>query len=173
MIRKSAIIRASDIADDRTATFIASDATPDRYGDTIQVDGWDVSEFKNNPQFLDGKHFKAQSLFTPEGMDDFADKCYRFLKGGFLNAVSVGFMPIKQEPIYDDDGRYMGTNFIKQSLLELSLVPIPANPNAVQVARSMNFSRDDLDLLFDHDSVKRELAASRREMELLRLRLSD
>ena len=29
--------------------FVLSDATPDRYGDTIQADGWDLANFKKNP----------------------------------------------------------------------------------------------------------------------------
>ncbi|MBW1673996.1 MAG: HK97 family phage prohead protease [Deltaproteobacteria bacterium] len=188
IVHKSTTIK--EVHDDRTATFVASDDSVDRYGDVIDAKGWDVKDFNKNPQFLfghnsqslpigkvlktwvSGNQFKAKVTFLPAGMDEFADKCFELLKGGFLNAVSVGFMPVKREPIYDDEGRYKGSHFLKQSLLELSLVPIPANSNAVQVARSFNLSTKDYDLLFAHDSVDKAVANSRTEIENLKLRLS-
>src|ERR1043165_1246225 len=53
---------------------------------------------------------------------------YGLYKGGFLNAVSVGFIPIRgdngsQEKAYR-------RKFLEQELLEVSAVSIPANPNA-------------------------------------------
>jgi hypothetical protein len=54
---------------------------------------------------------------------------------GILRAVSVGFAPIERKPL--DDG---GVRFTKQELLETSLVSIPANPAAVQLAKSLNVS---------------------------------
>ncbi len=61
---------------------------------------------------------------------------YGLYKGGFLNAVSVGFIPLKWE-----DGGGSGTNaqsapaprrrYIEQELLEVSAVAIPANPDAL------------------------------------------
>ena len=109
-VYKSTFIKS--VNDDRTARFVASDESVDRYGDIVLASGWDVSNFKENPQFLfghkssqlpigrvvktwqAGKKFMADVEFTPEGMDEFADKCFKFLKAGFLRAVSVGFMPI-------------------------------------------------------------------------------
>lgn len=188
-VYKSTIVK--QVNDDRTATFIASDDSVDRYGDIVHADGWDVKDFKKNSQFLfghkssalpigkvlrtwvEGNKFMAKVTFLPEGLDEFADKCYKLLKGGFLNAVSVGFMPTKQEPIYNDDGRYTGTRFLKQSLLELSLVPIPANSNALQVARSLDFSEKQLGLLFAPDAGCAEVTNSRKRLETLKLRLSN
>jgi len=192
VVHKSTHIKA--VGDDRTATFIASDDSVDRYGDVIEANGWDTSQFKSNPQFLfghdsrsfpigkvlrtwvDGNKFMAKVTFLPKGMDEFADKAFAMLKAGFLNAVSVGFQPKKQEPIYDDDGHWKGTHFIEQSLLELSLVPIPANANAVQVARSLHFSTKDLGLFFAPDTGnddKHIVKNARSELDTLKLRLSD
>jgi hypothetical protein len=63
----------------------------------------------------------------------FADTIFNLYRGKFLNAVSVGFIPLEQpEPILDADGRSTGGyEFTSQELLELSAVPIPANPEAV------------------------------------------
>lgn len=188
-IYKSTLIESVN-EDDRTARFVASDESTDRYGDIVMASGWDVSDFKNNPQFLfghkshqlpigrvtntwtKGSAFMADVEFTPLGLDDFADKCFRYLKLKFLRAVSVGFMPISREPMYDDEGRYTGTKFLKQALLELSLVPLPANANALEVAKGIGFSEKDLDLLFQPDIGRKDVQNARFELENLQLRHS-
>lgn len=52
------------------------------------------------------------------------------LKYKLLDAVSIGFRSIESEPI---KGSY-GTRFTKWEMLELSLVGVPANPEAVVTA---------------------------------------
>ena len=187
---KSTVIKEFN-EEDRTARFIASDDSVDRYGDIVEASGWDTKDFVNNPQFLfghrssalpigsvtrtwrKGNQFMADVEFAPAGLDKFADKCFAFLKAGLLRAVSVGFVPISREPMYDDEGRWIGTHFLKQSLLELSLVPLPANTNALQVAKSLELSDQELDLFFSADTSKLyEVANARSELEVLRMRLS-
>jgi phage head maturation protease len=53
--------------------------------------------------------------------DSFAKEIYRKYKDGFLNAFSVGFIPLEAEE----------NTYTKSELLEISAVPIPANPNAI------------------------------------------
>ena len=184
---KSATLKGVD-SEERTARFVASDESIDRYGDIVVVNGWRTDNFEKNPQFLfghqsnqlpigrvdrtwkDGSRFMADVSFLPAGFDDFADKCFRMVKDGFLNAVSVGFQPIKQEPRYDDDGRYIGTKFLEQELLELSLVPIPANANAVQAAKAFGLTdiqREQMFLSADIGKAQRDQARGR--IDLLRL----
>ncbi len=46
--------RATDLdatEDDRTIRFVASDETVDRYGDVVSVEGWQLANYKKNPQF--------------------------------------------------------------------------------------------------------------------------
>ena len=74
--------------------------------------------------------------------------------------------------MYDDEGRYIGSKFLKQELLELSLVPVPANANALQVAKDFNFSTHDLDLLFQSDKGLHGVQNARYELETLKLRHS-
>ena len=57
-------------------------------------------------------------------------------KAGVLSAVSVGFRPIDAEPI--KNGR--GVLWKAWELLELSLVAVPSNPNAVVMERA--FGKD-------------------------------
>jgi len=54
---------------------------------------------------------------------------YGLYKGGFLNAVSVGFIPIRWDNGSQDKG--YRRKFLEQELLEVSAVSIPANPNAL------------------------------------------
>ena len=56
----------------------------------------------------------------------------RLAKTGILGAVSVGFRPIEWTPT-----RGGGQTFTAWELLELSLCPIPCDPDALVIARSM------------------------------------
>lgn len=58
------------------------------------------------------------------------NEAWHSIKYRLLDAVSIGFKPIEAEPI---QGSY-GTRFKKWELLELSLVGVPANPDAVITA---------------------------------------
>ena len=70
----------------------------------------------------------------------FVDTIYNMYKNGFLNASSVGFRGLKSAPREDEADRPMwmrGLRFTEQELVELSLVPVPANAEALVSARSM------------------------------------
>ena len=62
-----------------------------------------------------------------------------------MRAVSVGFRPKKSKPRPETD---YGLFYTKAELFEVSLVSVPANPNALAVAKSLNISRDTIDLVF-------------------------
>ena len=133
---------------DHALDFTISTASVDRMGDTIAVDGWKLDRFLKNPVVLwahdsgelpvgkasnvriDGGALKASVEFTPPGVVSRNDQILELYKGGFLNATSVGFLPIKWN-FAEDPARKMGIDFIEQELLEFSLVPIPANPDAL------------------------------------------
>lgn len=122
-------------------TFKASDATLDRYGEKIEAKGWELGDYQKNPVFqanhsysVDdtiGKVIKSEvrdgALFqTVEFAVDISDRAkriYELYKGGYLRAVSVGFIPIE----WDEKSM----THKKQTLLELSAVAVPANPNAL------------------------------------------
>lgn len=59
--------------------------------------------------------------------DEFATKIRNKVKNGYIDSVSIGFMPVKNESI---DGRLHWTEW---ELLENSFAPIPANSNAVRI----------------------------------------
>jgi HK97 family phage prohead protease len=181
----------TDISDEeRTATFIASDETVDRYGDVVSVKGWDLANFRRNPVFLwmhsqfqpigkvkkigvEGDKLLATVRFFDPGDSKTADDLWRLVKKRLLRAVSVGFTVKSDEdiePIRDDSERVTGFRFLRQELLELSLVSVPANPNALQVARSMDTPLDLLAQAMPLDAlVQREQLEARQRLARLRL----
>jgi HK97 family phage prohead protease len=150
---RKAFIAEVKAMDDRALDFVISSAAVDRMGDTIAVDGWDLGNYRKNPVVLwahdasqmpvakasnirieDGK-LKARAEFMPAEISAFAESVFRALKGGFLSAVSVGFAPVKYA-FSDEPGRSFGIDFLQQELLEFSVCPVPANPEALIEARS-------------------------------------
>lgn len=144
--------KAADI-ESRTVDFIISTAAVDRMGDTIKVDGWRLDTFRKNPVVLwahdstalpiaraanvrieDGK-LKARAEFPPKGTTSMSDSVFDMLRLGFLNATSVGFSPVKYV-FSEDKDRKFGIDFLEQELLEFSVVPIPANAEALIEARA-------------------------------------
>lgn len=137
----------------RTQRFVFSDATIDHAGDSIDPKGWDTSIFKRNPVALfshmswDPPIGRASNVsvmndqlvgdieFASADVYEFADTIFRLVKGGFLNAVSVGFKP-KEWAFTSDKNRPYGIDFKKQTLLEISVCAVPCNPAALGEARS-------------------------------------
>jgi HK97 family phage prohead protease len=180
----------------RRISFVASDESVDRYGDIIRVAGWQLDTYRTNPLLLfghdasavpigkvvnigvTGKQLVAEAEFRPEGDSAFADDVWKAVDGGFLNAVSVGFMPTKEpRPIWKDGDRdkgYLtGFEFISQELLELSVVPVPANPQALAIARGLGFSAEVQRRLFVNDeraSARVDAERRARSITLARLR---
>ena len=145
--------------------FVLSDETPDRIGDIIMAAGWQLANFKRNPIALfghrgdfpigtwrnlrvEGTALRGELVVAPEGTSERIDEIRRLVNAGILRAVSVGFRPSAYEALKDGDGNFTGYRFTKQELLETSLVSIPANPNALAVAKSLNVSRATIDLVF-------------------------
>lgn len=129
----------------RVLRFIGSDETLDRASDVMTLDGWELDNYIKNPVFLFGHDYSQPPIgkaigvsITEKGLEfdiefadketyPFADTIHRLFKGGFMKAVSVGFIP--KESHYDPKAN---KNYItKKELLELSAVSVPANPNAV------------------------------------------
>lgn len=175
---------------DRRIRFIASDESVDRYGDIIRVAGWDLAAFKKNSVLLFGhqssalpvgkvadvfvekKQLIADCEFMPEGMSPRADEIWRAVDGGFLNASSVGFLPTEMpNPIWKNDdeesGIITGFEFVAQELLELSVVPVPANPAALAVARSLAISDATQRLIFEPDDCVPARAAADHRARLI------
>lgn len=120
--------------DDRILEFIGSTADVDRYGDVIEVDGWELKHYLKNPQFLWAHNYSVPPVGTTrkvakaDGALAFQvyfpkdeeinvagwpshvptpETVYKLYLGGFLRATSVGFQGLEIEPILgepDDQG---------------------------------------------------------------------
>ncbi|TYL87427.1 phage major capsid protein [Bradyrhizobium cytisi] len=148
--------------------FVLSDETPDRMDDIIMSDGWQLSNFKKNPIALFGhqssfpigtwktvrvvdKQLRGVLELAPLGTSERIDEIRRLVEADILRAVSVGFRPIETKPREETD---WGVFFTKAELVETSVVSVPANPNALAVAKSLNISPATIDLVFAGKGTK-------------------
>ena len=117
-------------------------------------------------------HQLADCLFRPEGDSQLSDDVWRAVEGGFLRAVSVGFTPTGPiNELVDSAGNWIGYEFTSQELLELSVVPVPANPQALAVAKSLGIADATARLLFTPDPravAQVAVDARRRSIDLLK-----
>jgi HK97 family phage prohead protease len=150
-----AVVRDAAAPVDAPVTMVLSTAAVDRVGDTIAVDGWDLENYKRNPVVLWAHDSSAPSIGRMvnlrvesgalKGDVIFASKEYEFaatieklVRGGFLNAGSVGFRPLKYAFNEEraSDGWFPPCDFIQQELLEHSVCPVPCNPEALVAGKS-------------------------------------
>jgi HK97 family phage prohead protease len=127
-------------------TVIVSNATTDRYGESITMEGIDLTQIKRNPVVLWGHQYsqlpigKIIKLWRSNGnlyatirldydIYDFANIVYQMILRGTINAVSIGGLVKK----WSDD--YMTIEELE--MVEVSVVPVGANPDALVVAKSM------------------------------------
>jgi HK97 family phage prohead protease len=134
-------------------SFVASSATPDRYGDIIDVKGWVLDNYKRNNVILlnhdsnqlpiarGNVYVRNDKLIVDvefDSEDERAKEVERKVKAGFMNAVSVGFRPLesKSRSELPEDNKYYGQRgmyYSKAELLEVSIVTIPANGEATML----------------------------------------
>lgn len=136
-------------SDRRAIAVTASTDAIDSWGEVVDQ-SWDLSRYERNPIVLwqhdrcepigtaenvrieDGA-LKATLVLAPEGVTEDADKAWALIEAGILRAVSVGFVP--------RDIRYEKRNGVEVAVLannelrEISIVSLPANPDAVIEAR--------------------------------------
>ena len=151
--------QAKQTTQDKPIKFVASTASPDRYGDVVDQKGWDLRAYNRNPVVLfnhnpaqmpigKGKAYVENEQLMLEvefdQKDDMAKTIEQKVRDGFINAVSVGFQPSKtiarsslptDHPYHGKSGQY----FQASELLEVSIVTIPANNEATL---SKQFSRE-------------------------------
>lgn len=143
-------------AEKRSARFTMTSEAVDRYGDIVVQNGLDITRFLENPQGLlfhnsrawpagtwsdivknlTGRPKRTEGTFNflPEGTDEDADRAARHVAVGSIRTVSIGFAPDwdQIELILDDEEEWItGIKFNASELLECSLVPIPAQPDAL------------------------------------------
>jgi HK97 family phage prohead protease len=168
----SKLVQKTHAAEVQGMEFILSDETPDRMGDVITAGGWMLDNFNKNPIALfnhradfpvgrwnklrvDGGALRGHLQMAPAGTSDRIDEIRKLIDAGILRAVSVGFKEIESEPLDPKDKMgWNGKRFLRQELVETSLVSVPANPNALAVAKSLRVSTETLNLVFKPSSAR-------------------
>ncbi len=144
-------MKAAD--EDHTFEVIASTEGQDRDGEVVMQDGIDLTNYLKNPVILFGHDYwslpigKATEVFRKDGQtivrgifatkeaNPVAEQCRLLYQQGILKAVSIGFIP----------KRYEGNRIVECELLELSFVPVPANPEALSMlnyAKSLGIEKE-------------------------------
>jgi len=147
----------------RVIRFVASDDTLDRYGEVVLPRGVDFSNFAKNAPLMAfhdysmwpiGKNVagevRGNQLFLDAEFDSAeddpeAEKVFRKIKSRTVKTGSIGFIPTKfitpgeatkskaDKDLFD---QYAGARriYTNWEIIEFSIVPIPANPNALAAA---------------------------------------
>ncbi len=137
----------------RLVRYVFSSGEVARDGHTIAPNGWALDAFRANPVALFAHDSSAPPVgrvteigvsagalrgaitFADAETYPFADTVYRLVKGGYLSAASVSWMPLEWR-YSTDKSRMGGIDFIRQELLEVSVVPVPSDTSALVTARS-------------------------------------
>lgn len=179
----------------REVTIAFSTEGVDRDGDIIRQRGLDFKAFKLNPVVLFAHNGRALPIgrsmkifqtdnrtrsvsvdrFTPPDLNELGDTVFRMLthETPFLNAASIGFRPTKFENREVSEGEAQGfffpTEFIKSEKLEHSIVPVPANAEALVAAKSAGINLGPIkawaEEMLDMDKAMKDGVLSRENIE--------
>ena len=143
-----ATIKTKDLGDGEIEIIVAT-SNLDRHGEKINLDGMDLKKYLKNPVvqwahdyslppigkavklWREGKKLIAKMKFAIEE-NAFAKTIYQLVKGGYINAASIGFIAYEMND----------NTFTKSEMIEFSIVPIPANSEALVLAKSMGIDTD-------------------------------
>lgn len=160
-------------ADEFTA--VASSEAEDRQGEVVDIKAWNLKNFKNNPMMLwMHDHTKPLGKATRVWVDkatnqlrfkgtistatEWGKAAKQLMDEGILNSFSVGFRALEID----------GNRITKAELYEISLVTVPANPEARLLAiKSLNEAG------FDDDIVKELTTGSQEEVSQLKEQLKE
>jgi HK97 family phage prohead protease len=148
----------SSSSSEHDGTFVLNEESPDRAEDIIEVAGWDLAGFKRNPIALwqhdadrpvgywknlrtVGKQLIGDLKLASTRLGQMAKQ---LIEDNVLRAVSVGFRPLEYVPIEGTNGYRIKS----AELLEVSLVSVPAHPNALRISKQLGLSQSERDLIF-------------------------
>jgi hypothetical protein len=145
----------------RWVDVVASTDTLDGHGDIVEQ-SFDLKRYKKNPVVLflhnafgyfdgarpedflpigkgenvkvTGGQLEARIVFASEKASPIAERIFHQFKEGSLNAVSIGFKPGKVTRTENADTGKVTYRLANNELFEISVVPIPSNPDAVAKA---------------------------------------
>lgn len=141
-----------EITTEKNGTFrvIMTTDKKDRDGEIIKIDGWNFENFMKNPVVLYGHNYWwleniigrvdkiyrtgnqwiAEGKFASQEANPKAQMVRRLYDEKIIQSVSVGFIIKGRDPTDD-------SIITSAELIELSFVPIPANPDAVDIIKAL------------------------------------
>ena len=140
--------------EDRVIEFIATSEIIDYDGEIIKTEGLDIKGIKKNKSFLwshkqgdlpvgkiisikkDGKDVIGKAQLTSEEEYPFGYTVYKLIRGGYINNVSMSFIPDYSTVEYKDIKGKQVRIINNSTLLEISAVNIGANKNAMITSKS-------------------------------------
>ena len=155
-LQANAALKVSSVDEDsRTVVAVISSASVDRDKEVLLPKGANFDNYLKNPVVLWGHQSSdppiGKALWVKRGQKQITAKVkfattergeeiWELFKGGYLNAFSVGFIPLKGHQPTPDEIRKMPewaeARFVydEWELLEFSPVTVPANPDALRLA---------------------------------------
>lgn len=178
--------------EDGTYEFVMSEETVDRDGEIIEIDGWELKEYKDNSILLFGhrhdipgigkvgrvvkeindgkKQLVAKKVrFASPGIYELADVVHGLVDDEIVKATSVGFQPLERIYPTEEDNKKEKVKPVRvrtkrSSLYELSIVNVGAHPAALRIKSAI----DKATLEYrgkDIDSVQARFFADQKEID--------
>lgn len=134
---------------ERKHLFTITTGAVDRDRDVVKPEGIRLENYRKNPVVLWAHRSselpigKAESIITTSGaikarveyvpaeMNPLAESVRQMVDAGFIRATSIGFLPVK----YMFNAERGGFDIDESELLEFSICPVPANPEALRAAK--------------------------------------
>jgi HK97 family phage prohead protease len=155
MIRRRTVpTRVRSIGDDEIEVIVSTDNLIEQDGLILMPQGCQLANFRANPVILwahsqdqpigraveigvKGNALVARIKFAPAGVSQKADEVRGLVKASVISAASIGFDfdPTDARPI-NPNNPSAGKRVNKWTLLECSMVSIPADPSALVTARA-------------------------------------
>jgi HK97 family phage prohead protease len=143
-------------SEDRVISFIVSDESiVDRHGTVVKIAGLQIDNYLQRNGLVgymhqlygggfstpnvehvigrtlrlrkSGSTLEADIEFLPESVNRTAEQIFQMVKRRVLSATSIGFIP-KKVVVERHDGREVPV-IAEAELIEISVVPVPSNPN--------------------------------------------
>lgn len=169
------VTRIKETGDDRKFKVVASSGAVDRYNEIVVPEGIKKDNYLKNPVvlwahnyanlpigitdrvYIKDKKVIAEGRFAPADANPEAERIKKLYEAGFLRAVSIGFIPMAWEDFKDDEG--YKRKYTKWELLEISFVPVPANPEALDILKNMGEKLNiDINKIFTFEAKKDDRA---------------
>ena len=161
IIGKSLITDKKKVEETRTVPFIFSTEVRDRYGTKLLAENWQLDNFNANgivgyqhnlygdmcnapnpddvlgigKAWINGNILIGEIEFETLDINPLAEKIFKKILNGTLKAVSVGFQETEKgyfgKGDEEEGGKLETYYYGKQELLEISVVNMPANPEAL------------------------------------------